>query len=95
MHFSIDIYRDSVYIQFAISSQNATEEFLMTCDRINEFYPTKKSKDEWKWRSPFRTSTAEIPEDLNQDVIFANLDKCLEEIQAFELDLKQKLMEDC
>ncbi len=86
---------DSVYIQFAISSQNATEEFLMTCDRINEFYPTKKSKDEWKWRSPFRTSTAEIPEDLNQDVIFANLDKCLEEIQAFELDLKQKLMEDC
>ena len=28
--------------------------------------------------------------DLNQDEIFAKLDKCLEEIQSFELDLKQK-----
>ena len=33
--------------------------------------------------------------DLNQDEIFAKLDKCLEEIQSFELDLKQKLMADC
>ena len=81
----------SIYIQFAISARNATDEFLATCERINEFYPAKQGKENWQWRTPFKTSTVAIDEDLSKDAIFAKLDECLAEIQAFEVDLKQKL----
>ncbi len=81
----------SVYIQFALSSRNAPEDFLALCDRINEFYPAKMGKDEWQWRTPFKTSKVYLDEELSTDKIFAKLDDCLKEIQAFEADLKQKL----
>ena len=81
----------SVFIQLALSSRNATEDFIDMCDRINEYYPSKVQKAEWQWRTPFKTSTVEIAEDLSKEAIFAGLDKCLSEIQAFEIDLKQKL----
>lgn len=80
-----------VYIQFSISSRNATKEFLAICDRINEFYPAMMGKEVWQWRTPFRTAAVDIDEDLSKDEIFAGLDKCLEEIQAFEADLKNKI----
>lgn len=81
----------SVYIQLAFSSRNATEEFLAMCDRINEYYPSKGQKDNWQWRTPFKTSTVEIGDDLSKEAIFTSLDACLKEIQTFEADLKQKL----
>ena len=93
-HYFYEIVNGSgkgVYIQLALNSRNATEEFLTMCARINEYYPSKVQKDDWQWRVPFKTSTVEIAEDLSRDAIFAGLDACLKEIQAFELDLKQKL----
>ena len=64
---------------------------MAMCDRINEYYPSKVQKAEWQWRTPFKTSTVEIAEELSKETILAGLDKCLSEIQAFEIDLKQKL----
>ena len=61
------------------------------CERINEYYPSKVQKDEWLWRTPFRTATVDIGEELSKEAIFSGLDECLKEIQAFEADLKQKL----
>ena len=81
----------SVFIQLALSSRNATEDFMDMCDRINEHYPSKVQKAEWQWRTPFKTSTVEIAEALSKEAIFAGLDGCLKEIQNFEVDLKQKL----
>lgn len=81
----------SVYIQFSISSRNATDEFLSICDRINEYYPAKFGKEDWQWRAPFKTTTIEIGEKLSKDTIFPKLDECLKEIMAFEEDLKGKL----
>lgn len=83
----------TVYIQFAISSRNAPKEFIALCDRINEFYPAKKGKENWQWRVPFKTSTVDIGGDISKEDIFAKLDECLTEVQAFEIDLKQKLKE--
>lgn len=83
----------TVYIQFAISSRNAPEEFIALCDRINVFYPAKKGKENWQWRVPFKTSTVDIGGNISKEDIFAKLDKCLTEVQAFEVDLKQKLKE--
>ena len=81
----------SAFIQLALSSRNATEDFMDMCDRINEYYPSKVQKAEWQWRTPFKTSTVEIAEELSKEAIFAGLDGCLKEIQNFEVDLKQKL----
>ncbi|MBR6059121.1 MAG: hypothetical protein IKP58_13220 [Victivallales bacterium] len=81
----------SVFIQLAFSSLNATEDFMAMCERINEHYPSKVQKEDWQWRVLFKTSTVEIAEVLSKEAIFAGLDECLKEIQAFEADLKQKL----
>ena len=81
----------SVTIQLAFSSRNATKDFMSMCERINEYYPSKIQKEDWQWRTPFKTSTIEIAENLSREAIFAGLDECMKEIQAFEADLKQKL----
>lgn len=81
----------SVYIQLALSSQNATDDFMTMCKRINEYYPSRVQKAEWQWRTPFKTTSVEIDDPLSKDAIFAKLDSCLKEIQAFEAELKQTL----
>ena len=87
----VNLTGKSAYIRLSISSRNATDEFLSICDQINEYYPSKFGKKDWKWRNPFKTTTIEIGEELSKDAIFASLDRCLEEIQDFEEDLKKKL----
>lgn len=81
----------SFFIQFAISSRNATPEFLAVCERINDHYPAKFVKEEWQWRTPFRTTTVNIDDQLSKERIYAQLDRCLEDIIAFENDLRKKL----
>lgn len=93
-HYFYEIINRSgkgVYIQLAFSSRNATADFLSMCDRINEHYPSKVQKDDWEWRTPFKTATVDLGEELSKEAIFAGLDECWKEIQAFETDLKQKL----
>lgn len=81
----------SVYIQFAISSKNITDNFRAVCDRINELYPAKMGKENWQWRTPFKTRMITFGEKLSKEEIFAGLDECLVEIQQFEANLKEKL----
>lgn len=81
----------SVYIQFAISSKNITDNFRAVCDRINELYPAKMGKENWQWRMPFKTRMITFGEKLSKEEIFAGLDECLVEIQQFEANLKEKL----
>lgn len=81
----------TVYIQLSLSSRNATKEFLELCERINEYYPAKFPKEHWQWRSPFKTATIAVNKESLKEEIFARLDTCLEEVKAFEKDLKEKL----
>lgn len=83
----------SVYIQLAISSRNAGDEFIAICDRINEYYPAKFDKEDWQWRTAFKTTTVEIEPELSKEAVYARLDECLTEIQVFEADLKRKLQQ--
>lgn len=80
-----------MYIQFAISSRNITDEFRSICDKINQIYPVKVVKEEWQWRCPFKTKIVPIDADLSKEAIFAALDDCMKEILAFETDLAQKI----
>ena len=81
----------SFYIQLALSAKEMPEDQVETCDRINEFYPSKGNKPDWQWRTPFRTTTVEIADANDKESIFAKLDACMQEINDFEEDLKQKL----
>ena len=93
-HYFYEIYNrtgKSVYIQFALSAKNANDEFLSTCEKINEF-TGKVGKDHWQWRVPFRTKTFELDETLDKEAIFAGLDECFEEIKKFESELQKKLL---
>ena len=93
-HYFYEIVNRSgkgVFIQLSISSRNATDDFLAVCDRINEFYPSKVQKDDWQWKTPFKTSIIDIDEELSKEAVFAGLDAGLKEIRAFEAELKQKL----
>lgn len=93
-HYFYEIVNRSgkdMYIQFSISSRNITDEFRSICDRINQFYPAKMGKEDWQWRSPFKTKTVPIDADLSREAIFAVLDTCMAEILAFEAELTQKI----
>lgn len=81
----------TTYIQLSISSKNISDDFRAICDNINKYYPAKMGKEDWQWRLPFKTSTIELDEELDKDVIFAKLDACMQEILVFEADLANKL----
>lgn len=81
-----------IFIQFALSAKNASDEFLQLCTQINDLYPSKyKAKKDWLWRTPFKTNSFEISDNVSKEDVFAKLDACLEEIIAFEKNLKDKL----
>lgn len=84
----------SFFVQCAVSSRNIPDDFRAICDRINEFYPAKFKKDDWQWRTHFKSSTMSIGDELSKEEIFSKLDQWLEEILGFEADLKQKLRQD-
>ena len=74
-----------------ISSKNITDEFRTICDNVNKYYPAKMDKDDWQWRTSFKTTTIELGDELDKAAIVAKLDSCMQEILAFESDLAAKL----
>lgn len=87
----INLNGKTTYIQLSISSKNITDEFRDICDNINKYFPAKMGKDDWQWRTPFKTATIELGDELDKDVIVAKLDACMKEILEFEADLTNKL----
>ena len=81
----------TAYIQLAISSRNITDEFRAICEKINQYYPAKMGKYDWQWRIPFKTTTIDIDEQLDEAAVVAKLDLCLQEILVFESHLAEKL----
>lgn len=81
-----------VNVQLSINSQNITDEFRAICNAIQEYYPYRPTVTDWNYRIPFKTNPI-ISTNLDIEQLHAYLDKCLEEIDAFEKELKQKLTE--
>lgn len=84
---------DKIHIQLALSSKNATEDFLETCDWVSSLPFVRPRKDRWKWWTVFRTESMSIGESIDKEEIFEKLDLCMEKVQAFEEELKQALVE--
>lgn len=92
-HYFYEIVNRTGYnarINFVISSKNTTDDFRAICDRINTCYPVKKEKEEWEWRTHFRTATFEIDE-LSAEAIYPKLEAALAQILEFEEELREKL----
>lgn len=79
------------YIQFALNAKDIPADLLAICERINVFYPSKKQKTDWQWRAPWSTKHSRVDDELPEDTIYAQLDKLLEKVKAFEDDLSKKL----
>ncbi len=84
---------DKVYIQLALSAQNATEDFMEICDRVSALSFVRPRRDGWKWWTAFRTESVSIGESIDKEEIFEKLDQCMQQVRTFEEELKQALDE--
>ena len=80
-----------VTIQLSLSSRNMSPELLSQCERIDQFYPSRHKREDWQWRMPFKTKPVSVCEPIDRTLLFKALDERLQEILAFEQDLKAKL----
>lgn len=98
-HYFYEIHATSsgkVYVQMAINSKNITEEYRAVCDLIQKYYPAGGSKADaqsWSYRVPFKTKAITV-ESGDRDCLNNYLNKCMDEVRAFESDLKTKLTMD-
>ena len=80
-----------INMQFALSGNNIPDDLRLTCDRINEFFPVKQNKKNWKWRVPFSTATADITEDMSDEEIVSIISQQYDELKIFESKLVEAL----
>ena len=83
-----------MHINFVISGKNLSPALRALCEQINRFYPSFVQKTDWLWRTHFTTSALALGDPLDKAALFAGLEQLLQEVFAFEQELKSKLHED-
>lgn len=78
------------HIAFVINYENLTEELMTTIDQIEQWYKPKR-KVECKRYTYFRTQDVDLGDPYTKESVYTGLARCLEEIQNYEADLRQKL----
>lgn len=76
-------------MQLALSGRRIPKELKDTCERINEYYPSKYQYKNWYWRIPFYAERVVIPFEMKEEDIFNLLDLQYEKIMADEKKLIQ------
>ncbi len=90
-HYFYEIYNNrgnEFVIQLALSANNIPDDLKAMCERINEHYPSKQQKENWKWRIVFKTKKSKIEDEISDEKIFDQLNRMFKEVQAFEERLK-------
>jgi len=93
-HYFYEIVNRSgsfVTIQISFNSRNITKEQRIRLNQINKFTPNHQAKADWIWWLAYKTDRIYVPEDLNQEVFFARLDRAMHKVLEFEKELKQNL----
>lgn len=80
-----------LFVKLAFSSRNLTDEQRNIMDTICSYYPTKSSDPDWLWRTPFTSNSYNLDDKNLDQTIKEAVDKCVEEINLFEEDLKNKI----
>ena len=75
-----------------MSNLNEVRDARRFENKYNQFYPSRLQRENWQWRIPFKTKAVTVPDPLDRDALFANLDQCQQEVWAFEVDLKEKTL---
>lgn len=85
-------------IQLAFNSTNLERENRNQLEKIDNILENRKLKENWQWRTVFKTKTVTVKENEllpdmsdNDNNIYKNLDKMLEEIFKLEEKLKVKI----
>ena len=68
-----------------------SEEQLDKCRVISELVDTKPAKDDWQWWVVFKSAKIKIPDTLNSELIFGDLNALFQSVCIFENNLKAKL----
>ena len=79
-----------IHIQLALSSENIPEDQLEICNRINDRFPSRIQKENWRWRTPFVSERIRFDENTTKTDIIDALEKCYAQTKAFE----QRLLEE-
>lgn len=78
-----------ISLQLALSGKSIPDDLREICERINEFYPSKRQYKNWYWRIPFSAGKTVIPYEMGEEDILTLLDSQFEKLMSFEKDLLQ------
>ena len=93
-HYFYEIINDTgkgLFVQLVFNSKEMPANQLELSDKIDVYYPSKDKDSGWSYRIPFKTEIHYFDDINNKEAVFAQIDKWLQEIKAFEEDLKTKL----
>ena len=78
-------------MMLTINSKDIQDDLRIMCDLINDVCSSKKQKNNWQWRKLFATRKIKVDDELNEEKIYHQLDRCLNEVKVFEKELIKKL----
>ena len=81
----------SIRIQLALSSENIPDDLMEVCKRINEKFPSRIQKDNWKWRTPYVSPRIRFNESTTKEDIIKALEESYSRIREFERRLLEEL----
>ena len=73
-----------VRIQLALSSENIPDHLMKICERINDKFPSRIQKENWKWRTPFVSERIRFNESTTKEDVIKALEECYGQVKAFE-----------
>ncbi len=72
-------------IQLTLNSNyNTPDNLKVMFERINKLIPSKQQKDNWQWRTLFKTKKSIVEDDISDEKIFDQLNQMFKEVQEFE-----------
>lgn len=89
-HYYYEIENDTakmIRMKFVLNSQNMSQDVKDICEKINNYFPAKKQKENWEWRCPFVTKYVSISETLSDEQILQILSDQYAQLRAFEKKL--------
>ena len=62
----------------------ALKHLMKICERINDKFPSRIQKENWKWRTPFVSERIRFNENTTKGDIINALEKCYAQAKSFE-----------
>lgn len=73
-----------VRIQLALSADNIPDNLRRICERINDKFPSRVQKENWKWKCPFVSERIRFDDRTTKEDVTNALDKCYAQMKDFE-----------